>query len=56
MKRTHNDDGPRNGGGSDGGRSSSGGGGGGGNNGNGKRFRPNDESLRLLIPSRVSNK
>lgn len=51
MKRSHNDDGPRNGGGSDGGRSSGGGNNGGGN----KRFRHNDETLRLLIPSRVSN-
>lgn len=43
MKRSHNDDGgPRNGNG------------GGGNGGGNKRFRPNDESIRLLIPSRVS--
>lgn len=36
---------------------SGGGGGGGGNNGGGrgnKRFRGNDETIRLLIPSRVS--
>lgn len=69
MKRSHNDDGqngPRGngnalslgGGGGSGGGGGGGGGGNGGNNGGAgggnKRFRHNDENIRLLIPSRVS--